>query len=33
MVNMFYLKQTLDKTQKQAVTLGLNLEPENVPFL
>lgn len=33
MVNIFYSKQALDKMQKQALTLGLKLEPDNVPFL
>lgn len=33
MVNIFYLKQAPDKMQKQALTLGLKLVPDDVPFL
>lgn len=33
MVNTFYVKQTLGEMQKQGLTLGLKLEPDNVPFL
>lgn len=33
MVNTFHLKQALGEMQQQGLTLGLKLEPDNVPFL
>lgn len=33
MLNTFYLKQALYKMHKQALTLALKWEPDNIPFL
>lgn len=32
-VNTLHMKQALGEMQKQGLTRGLKLEPENVPFL